>query len=116
MNRLWYVSSSLGRREETKPSWTCQLIRAEVGAHALLLDFVALEPCPVAVVECDRYVPFTLQIGRRAHPDDCSDQAIEAWASNADVITMSAGADARRSWLRLSSGQRHLVLGVDGDR
>ena len=110
MNRLWYVSSSLGRREETRPSWTCQLIRAEVGAHALLLDL------PVAFVECDRYVPFTLQIGRRGHPDDCSDQAIEAWASNADVITMSAGADARRSWLRLSSGQRHLVLGVDGDR
>ena len=116
MKRLWYVSSSLGRREQAEPSWTCQLIRAEVGAHALVLDLVALEPCPVAVVECDRYMPFTLQIGRRPDPEDCSDEAIAAWAENADVISISAGADARRSWLRLSSQQRHLVLAVDGDR
>ena len=115
MKRLWYVSSSLGRREQTQPSWTCQLIRAEVGAQALLLDLIALEPCPVTAVDCGRYVPFTLQVGRRGNPDDSSDLAIAAWAEDADVVTISAGADARRSWLRLSSGQRHLVLAVDAD-
>ena len=82
----------------------------------MLLDLVALEPCPVPDVECGRFVPFTLQIGRQGHPDDSSDRAIAAWAEDADVVTISAGADARRSWLRLSSGQRHLVLAVDGDR
>ena len=115
MKRLWYVSSSLSHGEEAQPSWTCQLIRAEVGPHALLLDLIALEPCPVTAVDCGRYVPFTLQIGRRGDPADSSDLAIAAWAEDADVVELSAGADDHSSWLRLSSGQRHLVLAVNGD-
>jgi hypothetical protein len=116
VKRLWYVSSSLGLSDQSQPTWTCQLIRAEVGKQSLLLDLIALEPCPVTAVDCGRYVPFTLQVGRRGDPDDSSNLAIAAWAEDADIVTISAGADARRSWLRLSSGQRHLVLAVDGER
>ena len=109
------MASSRESDRQDQPSWTCQLIRVEVGAQALMLDLIALEACPVTAVGCGRYVPFTLQIGRRGDPDLASDLAIAAWAEDADVVTISAGADDGHSWLQLSSGQRHLVLAIEGE-
>ena len=71
--------------------------------HALLLDLIALEPCPVTAVDCGWYVPFTLQIGRRGDPGDSSDLAIAAgprtltsWSSAPGPMSVARGCGCRQ--------------------
>ena len=41
------------------PPWLCQLVHADAVGDAIVLDLIALEPCPADATGCPRHTPFT---------------------------------------------------------
>ena len=112
MSRPWTLSTLLSAsRGPHSPPWTCQLIHSEATSGAFVLDFVAMESCPVDGPGCPRFAPFTMQIIRGDASDRSCDQLVAGWAERADVVTIVAGLTEGTRWLCLSSRQgKHLVL------
>lgn len=111
MSRPWTLATLLSASEGPhSPPWTCQVIHAEAADSAFVIDFVAMEPCPVDGTGCPRFAPFTMHI-IRAGADRSCDQLVAGWAQRADVVTIVAGVTHRTRWLCLSTREaKHLVL------
>jgi hypothetical protein len=90
--------------------WWCQLIHHELGRDELVLDLVALETCPADPIGCPRDTPFTLRTARSNIDPAMVDQGA-AWASGADIVSITCGTtEAGEAWLCLSNCGRLLVL------
>jgi hypothetical protein len=93
--------------------WHCQLVHCEVTERAIVLDLVALEPCPSDSVGCPQYTPFSVHVGRSGSLDGSWEQTLAMWAGGADLVTIVCGVtDDGSSWLCLSSNEQHLLLQV----
>jgi hypothetical protein len=91
-------------------------MHADATAESFVLDLVALEDCPGDAYGCPRFAPFTLHVGCPSTERSRSFQdAIAAWAARADVVTMTVGQAAGKSWLCLSADDLHLVLQLSAD-
>jgi hypothetical protein len=111
VKRLWGVTSGEIPAQTTGPPWTCQLVHAEFSADSLVLDLIALEPCPVGAIGCPCFTPFTIHVGRpNGSAEESDNHAFLQWAATADIVTVAAGRAAGRAWLCVSAGDRHLVL------
>jgi hypothetical protein len=91
-------------------------MHADATAESFVLDLVALEDCPGDADGCPRFAPFTLHVGCPSRLSGLSlEDAIAAWAAQADVVTMTVGQAAGRLWLCLSADDLHLVLQLSAD-
>ena len=111
MKRLWGVTSGEIPADTMGPQWICQLVHSELSAESLMLDLIALDPCPVDAIGCPRFTPFTIHVARpNGSAEEPDGNAFLQWAASADVVTVAAGRAAGRAWLCVSAGDRHLVL------
>jgi hypothetical protein len=93
------------------PPWLCQLVHADAVGDAIVLDLIALEPCPADATGCPRHTPFTVHIGHGEDSERGWEQTLALWAADADLVTILCGrTDDGSSWLCLSSGEQHLLL------
>jgi len=114
VNRFWSLSTTWAELDGTRtPPWQCQLVHCEMLENAIVLDLVALEPCPSEAVGCPAYTPFSVHVGRSEHRDESWEQTFAMWALDADLVTIVCGVtDDGSSWLWLSSNDQHLLLQI----
>jgi hypothetical protein len=86
--------------------WWCQLIHHESTAAELVLDLVALQPCPADPVACSPDRPFTLRT-TRPNADATMHDRSEVSASATDVVSVVHGTtDAGPPPVTRSAGKR----------
>lgn len=113
MDSEWVLSSMWAElRGMRSPPWQCQLVHAEATADSIVLDLIALEPCPSDALGCPQHTPFTVHIGRGGgNLDRGWRDTLAQWSAAADLVTIVCGiTDEGSSWLCLSSGDQHLLL------
>ena len=111
MKRVWTTAAFRPPADSLwSPPWTCQLMRAESVSEGLILDLVAMEPCPAPQITCDAYEPVTLHIDRDHVPDRTWDEAFARWTARGDVVTILCGAVESTAWLVLMNDGCCLVV------
>lgn len=93
------------------PSWSCQLLHADSSDRGVLLDLVALDPCPFPGVDLPVGTPFVIRVVND-HAESCG-PLVQDWADTAAVVDIRIVETSSGRWLCVSGkDQRHLLLEV----
>jgi len=91
----------------TTSPWACRLIHTELVDGALLLDLVALDPCPCTEIDVPSGTPFTIRL---IHEDaDRCTGLLGSWDNAMTILTIRIMRSPSRRWLCVSDG-RHLAV------
>lgn len=91
--------------DQTSVGWACQILFAESDGGMVVLDLVAMEPCPFSTADVPSGCPFTIQL--RNSPAFVGE--IEEWAQEDLFVTLRQITLSSRRWFWVS-GRRTLLL------
>jgi hypothetical protein len=89
--------------------WECQLLNAETNDSGVLLDLIALDPCPFDGLDMPAGWPFVLQIIEKDVPG-CA-ELVSSWAEQSEIVALRVvyGEGGAR-WLDVAAADHHLIL------
>lgn len=90
--------------------WACQLLHTERLADGVLLDLVALDPCPFDGVDVPAHSPLVIRVVNE-HVDACAG-LVESWADDVAILSLRFLEGPSARWLCVSAANRHLLLEV----